>query len=122
MYNSDVEYRSFITSNDLSSCIWHAVDLVGDNTIGLGAANGGMGILANKPRNAEQAQVAVKGQVQVRAGLAISAGGYVTSAGSGWVITVSSTTTASQLGRVVVGCASGMIGVVELNPVKAPTV
>lgn len=122
MYNSDVEYRSFITSNDLSACIFHAVDLVGDNTIGLGAAQGGMGILCNKPRNAEQAQVAVKGQVQVRAGLAISAGGYVTSTTSGWVITVSSTTTAAQLGRVVVGCASGMIGVIELNPVKAPTV
>lgn len=124
MFNVGGEYRSFTSSGDLSACYLRAVDQLAnaDFKIDIAGAGGGMGILVNKPKSGEQAQVCIEGEQQVRAGLALQAGQLVTSAQSGWVVNVSSTTTQKTLGRVVVGCASGMIGVVELNPITAPTV
>lgn len=122
MYHANLDIRPYTASGDLSACYLRAVSqLAADFKVDIAGAGGGIGILVNKPKSGEGASVAVGGECEVRAGVALTAGDFVTSAASGWIIPVSSSTNQSQLGQVKVGCASGMIGVVNLNPVKAPT-
>lgn len=122
-FHSNVAARSFIASGDLSGLLYRAVDLLGGANfkVGVAGAGGGFGILLNKPRDGEHASVAVVGEQEVRVGAALSAGDYVTSAASGWIVAVTSGAAQNILGRMVTGAASGMIGALELRPQRVNT-
>ncbi len=126
-FHNNVERRSYVASVDLDACMFHAVDLVANvpHKIALAAANGGFGILLNKPKAGEDASVAREGEVEVRVGAAVQAGQIAVAAGSGWLTSfVQSTqvasggvlTTQTVLGRFVTGAASGMLAALELDP------
>ena len=119
-FHNEVKRRSYVASVDLDACLYHAVELVPNvaHKVALAGANGGFGILLNKPKAGEDASVAVEGEVEVRVGAAVAAGGYAAAAGSGWVTNVTSGTAQSVLGRFVTGAASGMLAALELQGFK----
>lgn len=120
-FHNDVKRRTYIASTDLNGHLNHAVKFQGDLKVEGGTAGVACGVLLNKPLAGEHASVAIEGEVEVRAGVAITAGAYVTSATSGWVIPVATTTVYDILGRCVRGAASGMLADIEMNMFKGPT-
>ena len=120
-FHNGVKSRTYVACGDLSGHLNHAVKITADLTVQGGTAGVAAGILQNKPLNGEHASVAVEGEVEVRAGVALTADQMVTSAASGWIVNVASTTVQGILGKVIKGCASGMLGVIELRPYRAPT-
>ena len=123
MYHGHTCNRTFIASGDHRLLIHRVVDYIGNANfkIGVAAAGGGMGVLQNKPNDAEHATVAIEGDVQVRVGLAVQAGQIATSAASGWAVNVASSTVQKTLGRFITGAASGMLATLQLNPHVGPT-
>ena len=128
MYHNETERRSKVASNDLSGLLFRAVDLVGgaDQRVDVADAGKGYGILVNKPLAGEDASVVVDGECEVRVGAAVVAGEWAISATSGWIVplTAGSFQVASGaffaeltvLGRIVTGAASGMLGVLDVDP------
>lgn len=116
MFSNSQKNESFVASGDLSLCINRIVDLLGTNFIvGIAGAGGGFGVLANEPRNSEHAAVATDGVVMVRVGAAVTAGQFITSAASGWGVSVTSGAGGNVLGRAETGAASGMLAAVKLG-------
>jgi hypothetical protein len=115
-FHNGVKSRTYIASDDLSGHLNHIVKISADLKILGGSAGKGVGVLQNKPLNGEHASVAIEGEVEVRAAVALTADAMVTSVASGWASPVASTTACDVLGRVVKGCASGMLAVIELKP------
>ncbi len=102
---------TFAAAEDLSGGQYHAVAM-DDRKY---AANGreAIGILRNKPLSGAHASVCVIGESKFRAGGAISAGDFITVAGSGWLTECAS-------GQYAVGecredVTSGSIGVGFFN-------
>lgn len=102
MYNEQIPV---VATEDLSVAQYHACDVdgtlaqIGDTAIGL---------LQNKPESGEDASLVYSGRSRYRAGGAITTGGRMTCAASGWV-------TAAGSGDAIVGRAlstvtSGSIG------------
>jgi hypothetical protein len=120
--------ESFIASGDLSTMQHRFVDLVAAGEIvGHALANGGIGVLLNKPLDGEHATVALSGRVRVDAGVAITAGQFIVSAASGFAIpeifslTITSADNFTLIGKTVLGramstAASGSVFALELAP------
>jgi hypothetical protein len=125
-FNDNVN-RTYIASVDLDSSQHYFVDIAGANPrkITVSAANAGTGVLLNKPQAGEHATVAIRGQVKVHAGAAVTAGDLVISAASGFAasytagVQVGSGSTLTELtilGRAVTTAASGSVFTMELDP------
>ncbi len=125
-FNDNVN-RTYIASVDLDSSQHYFVDIAGANPrkITVSAANAGTGVLLNKPQAGEHATVAIRGQVKVHAGAAVTAGDLVVSAASGFAasytagVQVGSGDTLTELtilGRAVTTAASGSVFTMELDP------
>ena len=121
-----VSAETFIASGDMSALQHRFVDHVGVGVVGHALAEGGMGVLMNKPQDAEHAEVALKGRVRVDAGAAVTAGDWIISAASGFGVTHTlgySTGSAGDfvrgavlMGRAMTSAASGSVFTLELNP------
>jgi hypothetical protein len=120
-----VEAETYQASGDMSALQHRFVDYVADGVIGHSLANGGIGVLQNKPQDTEFATVALRGRVRVDAGVAITAGDYIVSAASGFAaVQTASTQIASGavltnrvvMGRAMTAAASGSVFTLELNP------
>lgn len=120
-FHSNLEAISLVATGDLSGLQYRLVDLLGNHGVTVAGANGGYGVLLNKPRHGEHASVAIKGQTEVRVGAAVSAGAYVTSAASGWAVTITSGNAQAVVGRALTGAASGMLATINLNQTLVAT-
>ena len=116
-FSNRLEKETFIVSGDHSGLQFHIVELLDAHKCGAAVANVGMGILQNKPQDAEHGTVALFGTSKCKAGAAISVGDYITSGGSGWAAVVGSGTAADKkvIGRAVSAAASGSVFSVELD-------
>ena len=124
-YSNRVERVTKIASNDLRLLQHRVVDLTATAFKATHAvADGGIGILQNKPNAGEHATIAVRGAVKLRAGVAVSVGNKISSAASGWAAVhtqghVTSDTAALRdktiLGRAMTAAASGSVFTLELN-------
>ena len=116
-FSNRLKSEAFTAAVDLSTSQFHIVDL--DSTalnVTIGAADGGFGILQNKPQSGEHATVAVEGMSKCIAGGAISVGNYITSAASGYATAVASGLSAKKvIGRAVTAAASGSVFTVEID-------
>lgn len=120
-YESDLESVSLIASGDLSGLQHRIVDLLAVNhKCGVAGANGGYGVLQNKPKDGEHATVGVEGVSMVRVGGAVTVGQYCTSAASGWGTTVTSGAGQTVIGRYMTSAASGMLASVDINKFYRP--
>lgn len=125
MFSQSAEPEAFVASGDLSACLNRIVDqLSTDFKCDIATAGRGIGVLLNAPKAGEFASVATDGIVMVRVGIAVVAGDYITSAGSGWgVAAVASFGVASGsviqnvsiIGKARTGAASGMLAAVALD-------
>lgn len=115
MYSISQKNESYVALSDLSSCINRIVQQSGDFAVDIGQAGVGFGVLVNEPRVNEHAAVATDGVVMVRAGEAITAPCYITSAASGWGVVVTSQSNNEVIGRCEKGCNSGMLMAVRLG-------
>lgn len=116
MYSCAGENEAFVASGDLSTCLNRIVtQLPTDFIVGLGTAGAGFGVLENSPKNGEAAAVATDGVVMVRVGATVTAGQYITSAASGWGVSVTSGVGGEVLGKCRTGAASGMLAAVEVD-------
>ena len=94
-----------VATEDLSGVQYHACDIdgtlaqVGDTSIG---------ILQNKPESGEDAELTYSGRSRYRAGGAITTGGRMTCAASGWITAASSGD--AIVGRALSTVTSGSIG------------
>lgn len=95
-----------IAGQDLSvaTCEYHAVAIGGT----IAAANTALGILQNRPKQNEDAQVGYAGRLRYRAGAAITSGARLKVTTSGWLIAVTSGTFA--VGTALSAVSSGAIG------------
>jgi hypothetical protein len=121
------ENRTYIASVDLDSSQHYFVDQSGTNTrkVTVAAANGGIGILLNKPQAGEHATVMIRGQGKVHAGGAVSVGNLIIATTSGFAAvhspgaTVASGSVITErtiLGRAITSAASGSVFTMELDP------
>lgn len=120
------ENRTYIASVDLDNSQHYFVDLTATaRKITVAAADGGIGILLNKPKAGEHATVMVRGQGKVHAGGAVSVGNLIIAAGSGFAAvhspgaTVASGSVLTErtiLGEAITSAASGSVFTIELDP------
>lgn len=116
MFSSDAKNEAFVASGDLSLCLNRVVaQLPADFKVGLAVAGAGVGVLQNAPKNGEFAAVATDGITMVRVGAAVTANDYLTSAASGWAVTVTSGAGGDVIGKARTGAASGMLAAVDLD-------
>lgn len=116
MFSLDAKNEAFVASGDLSLCLNRIVtQLAVDFKVGIAAANQGVGVLTNAPKDGEFAAVATDGIVSVRVGAAVTAGQYLTSAASGWAVSVVSGSGQEVIGKARTGAASGMLAAVDLD-------
>jgi hypothetical protein len=115
MYTIAEEVESFVASGDLSGMKNRIVDIVGQFKIGHALAGGGFGVLLDAPKAGEHAAVVTDGITMVFVGAALSAGADVTSAASGWAVSVVSGAGSRVLGRLTTSAASGMLASVKLD-------
>lgn len=118
--------ETFVASGDLSALKGRFVDHVGVGVVGHALAEGGIGVLQNKPQAGENASVVLSGRVRVDAGLAVTAGDWIISAASGFGVPFTlgySTGSAGDyvrggvlMGRAMTTAASGSVFTLELNP------
>lgn len=129
-YSIEAKNEAFVASGDLSALQNRIVKPLSDFIVGAGTVGQGFGVLQNAPKNTEHAAVATDGVVMVRVGAAVSAGDWITSAASGWGITVptsfqvgSGTIVANVevIGKARTGAASGMLAAVALGQFTRPT-
>jgi hypothetical protein len=125
-FNNPENY-TYIASVDLDSSQHYFVDQAGTNTrkVTVAAANGGIGVLLNKPKAGEHATVAIRGQVKVHAGAAVTVGALIVAAGSGFAapytagVQVGSGSTLTEktiMGRAITAAASGSVFTMDLDP------
>lgn len=116
-HSNRIMSESFIASGTLETSQFHIVSIVGAFNIANALANGGFGVLQNKPRDTEHATVAVDGATKVAAGAAISVGDLITSAGSGFAAVVASGNAADKgvIGRAITAAASGSVFTMEID-------
>lgn len=119
--------ETFTASGDLSAMQHRFVDYVGaGDVIGHALAEGGIGVLLNKPQDGEFATVALSGRVRVAAAVAVTAGDWIISAASGFGTPFTlgySTGSAGDfvrggvlMGRAMETVASGSVFALELAP------
>ena len=126
-FHNVVESRTYIASGDLSGLQYRIVDLISNQPLKIGhsLADVGFGVLLNMPKAGEHAEVAVEGEVEVKAGAAVQAGQLIGSAASGWATPISAQSvqvasgtvliSKTVLGRAVTGAASGSLFVLEFD-------
>lgn len=116
-FSNRVKNESFVVSGDHSALQFHIVNIVGAYKVSASVANGGYGVLQNKPQDGEHGTVAVEGITKVRAGAAVSVGDLITSAASGWATAVASGSAADKLvlGKALTAAASGSVFSMELD-------
>jgi hypothetical protein len=119
-FSSQQTNEAYVASGDLSSCMNRLAMQLADFKVGLATAGTAMGVIANEPKAGEHASIATDGIVLVRGGAALTADQYVTSATSGWAVVVTSGAGSTVVGRVVAGCASGMLAAVRLGQFYRP--
>ena len=109
------------TTENLSACQHHFVQLSGDNLIELVDDtvdnNPVLGVLQNKPSSGQGGDVCILGCTKVRMGTACSYGDKICAADSGWGTLVDSGTLTQ--GFVIHGCNSGLIATAMINCVNA---
>lgn len=112
-----LESESFVASGDLSLLQHRIVSVIGPFKVGVSGVGDGYGILQNKPRDAEHAQVGTEGVSMVRVGAAVNAGSLATSAASGWAVQTAPTSGTSQkvIGTFLTSAASGMLASVKID-------
>lgn len=121
-FHSNLEAITLVATGDLSALQYRVVDLFTTvHKVTVAGAAGGYGVLLNKPRHGEHASVAIKGQTEVRVGAAVAIGADLTSAASGWAVTITSGASQRVIGRALTAAASGMLATVNLNPTFAST-
>ena len=119
--------ETFQASGDMSGLQHRFVDHVGVGIIGHSLANGGIGVLVNKPEAGDFATVALSGRVRVDAGAAVTAGAWIVSAASGFGVSLAFGTinagsagqflqTKIVMGRAMSTAASGSVFTLELMP------
>ena len=116
-FSNRLKSEAFVASVDLNTSQFHIVDLAATaGKVTIGAADGGFGILQNKPLAGEHATVAVEGISKCSAGGAIAIGDYITSAASGYATTVTSGGSFKKvIGRALTSAASGSVFSVEID-------
>lgn len=102
--------RGVRATEDMSAFQYKAVDIDGTLAAAAGTA---IGILQNKPGNAEDASILLAGPSRYRAGGAIAAGGKITLAASGWFTAAGSGD--DVVGRAYASVTSGSIGQGDFN-------
>lgn len=125
MFTNTEETQSFVASGDLSLMINRAVTLLGTNfkISGADAANVGDGILLNAPKDGEHAAVVREGVTMAKVGIAVTAGGFLVNAASGWLIPLANTIAGGRqkvLGQALTSAASGMLAAVDVKLFIAP--
>ena len=123
-FSNRLKSEAFIASVDLNTSQFHIVDLGADaHKVTIGAANGGFGILQNKPLAGEHATVAVEGMSKCIAGAAVAVGNYITSAASGYAsVVVSNDAGVKVIGRAVTAAASGSVFTLEIDRFAATAI
>jgi hypothetical protein len=116
-YSNRVKAESFVASGDLSALQFHIVELVAAHVVDVALLRVGYGILQNKPQAGEHASVAVEGVSKCIAGVAVSVGDLITSAGSGWATSAASGIAGDKqvIGRALTAAASGSVFSVEID-------
>ena len=109
--------ESFVASGDLSGLQFHLVNIVGAHIVDAALIRTGYGILQNKPQAGEHASVATDGVSKAMAGVAVTVGDLITSAGSGWATTVASGVAGDKqvIGRALTSAASGSVFSVAID-------
>lgn len=124
MYALDEKTESFIASGDLSGMLGRVVQAhgSGSNFIVEGATAGfGFGVLANAPKDKEEASVVTEGITMVRVGAAVNVDDPLTSAASGWAITATVAAAHQRcFGTARTNAASGMLVAVKLEKFYLP--
>lgn len=122
MFTEDETFTSFVASGDLSLLQGRLVATLPVNfKVGAAGASNALapyGVLANAPKDGENASVVTGGTTMVRVGAAVAAGAYITSAASGWGITAVQgvETTKNYVGKALTAAASGMLAAVKVLP------
>lgn len=120
MYTENEKFETFVASGALEGMHHRIVDQVGQFKIGHALAGGGIGVLAENAKTGEHAMVAVEGVTMVLVGAAVTAGVDLTSAASGWAVSVVSGAGSRVLGRARTTAASGMLCAVKLQNYYRP--
>lgn len=125
MYHNHYKTFAAIASIDLNAAgaVGLGVDFVPATPFKVtwAAAGQGYGVLMNKPKAGESAELVTEGEVEVRVGLAVVAGSYAMCAASGWFIGTNSTTAQHIMGRFITSAASGMLATLDVRPFNGPT-
>ena len=123
-FSNRLKSESFVASVNLNTSQFHIVDLsTAAHKVTIGAANGGFGILQNKPLAGEHATVAVEGMSKCIAGAAVAVGNYITSAASGYAsVVVSNDAGVKVIGRAVTAAASGSVFTLEIDRFAATAI
>ncbi len=123
-FSNRLKSEAFVASVDLDTSQFHIVDLAATaGKVTIGAANGGFGILQNKPQAGEHATVAVEGMSKCIAGAAVAVGNYITSAASGYAsVVVSNDAGVKVIGRAVTAAASGSVFTLEIDRFAATAI
>jgi len=116
-FSNRVKSESFVASGDISGAQFHIVSIVGEFVVDASVANGGDGVLQNKPQAGEHATVAMEGITKVVAGAAVSVGDLITSAASGFAAVVASGNAADKkvVGKALTAAASGSVFSMEID-------
>lgn len=122
MFTLDEKIDSFVASGDLSllqnrlvTALPNAQFIVG--VAGASNALAAYGVLANAPRDKENASVVVGGTTMVRVGAAVQANTKATAAASGWAITAvqGAEATKNVIGEFQSSAASGMLAALKVE-------
>lgn len=124
MYTLDERTESFIASGDLSQMLGRVVQAHGSGAnfiVEAALANTGFGVLANAPRDKEEASVVTDGITMVRVGAAVNVDDPLTSAASGWAVTALVSAAHQRcFGTARTNAASGMLAAVRLEKFYLP--
>lgn len=108
----------FTAAIDLSTSQFKIVELFTTaHQVTISPANAGYGVLLNKPRSGEMAQVARSGRVKAVAGDTVTVKDYIVSAASGFATTCASGTANIKkiIGRALTSAASGSVFDIDLD-------
>lgn len=120
-FNGRYESESFAAGADLSDHQFGIVELTSAGlTVNKADAGQGFGVLINKPRSGEAAEVTLSGVVKVRAGASLAAGAHFTSNSLGFAVTANSLGGLSPLrvlGRnIAAAVSSGQVFTAAIRP------
>lgn len=121
-YTLDEHIDSFVASGDLSSAQNRLVTFLQNSTnkvnlAGASNAAAAIGVLANKPKDGEDASVVTGGITLVRVGAAVQSGQKATSAANGWAIPAvqGAEATKNVIGEFFTSAASGMLAALKVE-------